>query len=117
MRSLDTKQNEIPELVDLERAQLDGCRLLPRVVVGKRSEVVEAHETFAELTHSTDVDIVFDPPDKRLGERGASTRDLVDVGARASAVTGVKSVPHFLNAEDVDIRGELVVDAAHQRVG
>ena len=62
--------------------------------------------------HRVRVEVVLDPPDERLRERRAAPRDLVDVAARHRVVPRMKAVPHLVDAQDVDVGRQRVVDRA-----
>ena len=48
------------------------------------------HHSRCSLAHAIGVESVLDPPDERLGERGAASGDLIEVDARNGIVPGVK---------------------------
>jgi hypothetical protein len=78
---------------------------------------MEADEARRSRLHAREIEVLFHPPHIRLGKRGPSSRDLVDVGASDGIVARVKLVADLLGEQDVDVRGQFVVDSAAQRLG
>ena len=66
------------------------------------------------LPHRADVERLLDPPHERLAERRPAPRDLVDVAARHRVVSRVETVRHFVDGDDVDVGGQLVVQLSPQ---
>src|SRR5262249_6809616 len=67
--------------------------------------------------HARDVQRILDPPDVRLGERGATPRQLIEVTARDRVMTRVKAVRYLHRAQDVDVGRQVVVEPPPQRLG
>src|ERR1051325_8759826 len=65
--------------------------------------------------HLLDVDVFLHPPDKGFRQRGAATRHVIDIAARLRVVSCVEFVPDLLRVEDVDVRGQRVVQTAAQQ--
>src|SRR5688572_2186584 len=100
--------------MDVQRVDEHGGRLLSRIVVRERLEIVEADEALRGGAHPLDVEIVFYPPDERLGEGGAPAADVIQVAAPDGVVSRMKAMAHRLGAQDDDVRWKGVVDAAPQ---
>src|SRR5688572_31870354 len=103
--------------MDVQRVGQYRGRLLCRIVVRKRLEIVEADETLRGSGHPFDIEIVFDPPDERLGEGGATAADVIQIAAANSIMSCMKAMAHRLGAEDDDVRRKRVIDTAPQRLG
>ena len=52
----------------------------------------------AAVAHRADVERLLDPPDERLGERGAPAGDLIEVAACDGVVAGVKAMRTLIDA-------------------
>jgi hypothetical protein len=89
----------------------EGAGLLGRLLT-EEAEVVAAGQQRRGLAHGPDVERALDPPDAALGERRAPPGDLVEVGAGDGVVPGVETVRRRRQREEVDVRGEEVVDLA-----
>jgi len=111
VRRLDVQHDEVLVLVHVEGLEVHGRGLGAGIVVGKGAEVVEADERARRLAHAFGIAVLLDPPHIRLGKRRPPPRHLVDVAARHRVVPGMKPRRGGLDAQDVDVGGERVVDA------
>ena len=88
-------------------------RRRPRRTTGNRA----CPRTAGRVAHCRNVQRLFDPPDKRLGEGAPARGDLIEIAPADRGMPGVEAVGHHLNVEDVDVRRQLVVQRAPQRGG
>jgi hypothetical protein len=116
MRAGDPEDDQIVLLQQLQRLHLHARRFFRGVIVRERLEVVKSDEPRRNLTHAADVEVILDPPDERLAERGAPAGHLIDVAACDGVVAGMKTMPDPLDVQNVDIRRKRVVETAAQRV-
>src|SRR5215208_520395 len=117
MRTAYADQDQIAVLGDLETIDQHERRLLARVVVREAVKILEANEEGRGLPHGVDIQRLTNPPHVRLPERGAPPADLVDVTARDSVMTRMKSVRHLVGGDDVNVGGQLVVQPPPQLLG
>ena len=115
VRADDAHEHQRAGFLDRHRGDGHGGRLLLGIVVGERREVLHAGERGGAGAHLTHVERIAHPPHERLGERGAPPRDLVQVAAGGGVVAGVEPVRHDLDAADVDVGGQRLVDPRQQR--
>jgi len=67
--------------------------------------------------HGRGVEPVFHPPHERLGQGRPPSRDLVEVAASDRRVAGMEAPRRGLQGEQVDVGGQLLVDAPEELGG
>src|SRR5204863_8491079 len=77
-------------------------------------EVVAPFQRLGGELHRRDVEAVLDPPDERLGKRGAARGDLVEINARLRVVPGVEAIAGARGGQDVDVVRQQVVELARE---
>ena len=116
-----TRSSASTTVEPIDQHQRRAVRLPRRslVVVSGRERLKIAHpdERPSGLAHPRDVNRILHPPDVRLRERRAASGDLIQVASGDRIVARVKAMRHLLGAKDVDVGGQLVVQAAPQRFG
>jgi len=117
VRALDADDHRVSVFIGRHLADLDDGGLLVGVVISESTEVAPACQARGARAHRGDVERVLDPPHERLAERGAPPRDLIRIGPRYGIVPCVKAVGRLLDAQDVDVSRQRVVDRATKALG
>src|ERR1035437_9766867 len=80
-------------------------------------EVVPAREGRDGARHPVDRESVLDPEDEWLPERGPAPGEPVAIRPEPGVVPGMETGRRLPQGEDVDVRGEQVVDVTPQPLG